>query len=257
MNDYKLNAYKFLRTFSSSDLPFPIEYGFSEKLDSIMNILESVEMIVDNGVEYWSDETHQPYYRMRGRSVSEEQALRMILKSTYCRPVENKLLCEDFTNTWLYYRQFPNSYSWVHPDGTIGLNDSLGFRPDLAKLVLDWVGFINLYPFLDLVVGVTAWDKSPPYSLNNLSENILLPDLLPVCDDFCDNLKLGIRVHNRIIEVMSPERAKNIYLQYEKKYAAPDPGKYSPYYYYELHPEIVERFEKKLIYYNRIYFKNE
>lgn len=125
----------------------------------------------------WSDGCpRRPYFRMRGRPVTEEQAFD-ILRRTLSLPFEGfdfwdqkKLLEGRLTsygvaldNSWLDHNS--PRHGWIFPDGTVGMNDHIGETyPSTLSFIDNLLMLHRAFPYLDLVLAFTDWNEFPPYA---------------------------------------------------------------------------------------------
>ena len=97
----------------------------------------------------------RPYYRIKGKTITEEQA-KQILEEKY-----NKFAV-NFGN------------EWVKSNGEIRVEGMMGRNPTIHQIISEWSSFLYKFPYIDLVVGITYWDESPKYrDMNNKDEEFL------------------------------------------------------------------------------------
>ena len=80
------------------------------------------EIIVPDGLEY-DGSVRKPYYRMRGKPVTEEQAFELIRRTdNFFAGIEEICRSDDFVSSvnfdnWLIHKNhYPQGYGWVHTD---------------------------------------------------------------------------------------------------------------------------------------------
>ena len=209
---------------------------------------QKVKLDIDEGMEDYDSSARRPYFRLRGKRVTEEQAFEIIRRTDRMSPWSEEPSCDDqirtrnFGNNWTRNNLYPSPFGWVHPNGIVGVDGIAGKYPDLEEFVDDCYILISEFPYLDFVVAVTWWDEMPQYAWDLLFKsnhdewNVHKYDEYP---DFLDNIEVGFWVHDGTIEVMSPERTKIVYSEYDKKYSEKDQRIYSPHYYMDFQPDVI------------------
>lgn len=173
------------------------------------------------GLERLSD-TRRPYYRMRGRSVTEDQAFEIIRRtdSFFSIYIDEIRQHKDFLhacnfNNWLIMKNhYPDGYGWIHVDGKVGCNAITQKFPTLEDFCEEWFFKLRAFPYLDLVIAITDWDEEP-----------WSPD-----DKFEDAVVLGIYVHDKCIEILNKQDTLAKYQEYDEKYGQ-DPERFESEYY--------------------------
>lgn len=164
----------------------------------------------------------RPYYRMRGRSVTKEQAFEIIRRtdSFFSIYMDEIGYHEDFVhacnfNNWLIMRNhYPDGYGWIHVDGKVGCNAITQKYPTVEEFCKEWFFKLKAFPYLDLVIAVTDWDEEP-----------WSPD-----EKFEDAVVLGIYVHDKCIEILNKQDTLAKYQEYDEKYGQ-NPERFEPDYY--------------------------
>lgn len=211
-------------------------------------VAEKIKLIIDEGMEDYEANTRRPYFRLRGKRVTEEQAFEIIRRTDRLSPWSDEPSCNDhfttghFGNNWTRNNLYPSPFGWVHPNGIVGVDGITGKYPDLEEFIDNCFVLIVEFPYLDFVVAVTKWDELPPYEWERkrntdidewkMTKYVEYPD-------FLDNLEVGLWVHDGTIEVLSPERAAAVYAEYDKKYSEKDQRIYSTYYYMDFQPDVI------------------
>ena len=187
---------------------------FMEK--EIRDKLEAIEMCFEGDTMYWDSFTRRPYYRMRGKKVTEEQAAQIIESI-------NRIVNERGEKE--YY--LINLERPVSPAGTVGVNDIMSKYPNNNEIIQDVLNLILRFPFLDFMAAVSDWDEIPPGSWkNDFHEYEYIGETLYEYKDFSENLELGIWVHDNKIEFLNENNAKKKYNEYDKLYSDQDLHKY-------------------------------
>lgn len=167
-------------------------------------------------------DVRRPYYQMRGKPVSEEQAFDIIRRTDnfFALYIDNIKEHEDFVrcinfDNWLIMKNHI-SMGWVHADGTIGVNGMTQKYPELEVILIEWVRFLTCFPYLDLVIGVTLCDEGLDwYGESEIFEKVLT---------------FGMYVHDNTIEVLNVPNTLKKYKEYDKAYGQPS-EKFEAFYY--------------------------
>lgn len=199
--------------------------------------------------------TRRPYYQLRGKRVSEQQAFDIICRtdrifSHYSFNLENSISSLNFFNNWFSYGGLSRR-GWVHPNGIIGTNSITTKYPTVDEFAHEWAKHLYNFPFLDLIIGVTWWDEmsTKRYEMQFTSNQDEF-DYFEY-DDFFDNLVAGIWVHDGRIEIINEEQTIEVYRQYEKLYEEEDHRIYCYEYYEDFQPDVttMEYLKKCLLTY--------
>ena len=197
----------------NSDIKGAIIGDVYETIDTSSNI---VDLAFDEGTLKYFTNTRRPYYQMRGKPITKEQAMEVISRTdNYFRwndeyMPENFIYSTNFDSWWFDMNHIPSNYGWVHPNGNIGSNAITQKYPTLAEYVDEWCWYLKEFPFLDLIIAITDYNEYPP-------------------DDakFEDCVTLGIWVHDNKVEFLSPKNALKQYKAYARKYEN-NPRSYIP-----------------------------
>lgn len=231
-----------------------------------------VAVYVDEDVYDWDSKTRRPYYRLRGKRITEQQAFEVIRRTdTFFSWLLHFDDCEDhyyhadciaslnFNMWWFESSHYPGKYGWVHPNGIVGLNGITQRYPNRDELVEEWTDYAKNFPFLDLVVAITYWDEhcSERYdeeekldkeyydhkiSREEYSRKTALLDLIDFeRNGLEDSIEVGVWLHDGAVEIMSKRRTVKKYLEYEKLYPERDRQIFMPEYYGVYQPDIVTR----------------
>lgn len=201
-------------------------------------------LVEDEFCREWTPLGRRPYYQMRGKRISEEQAFEIISKTdrtiSYSLGFEGSIPCYNFYNDWFYYcNDIDGRYGWVHPNGIVGINSIMPKYPTVDEFAHEWAIYLHNFPFLDLIVGITWWNE-----MSNERHQMMNPynwrDYEYVgYDDFLDNIEAGIWVHDRKIEIIDREKTIEVYRQYEQLYEEKDKRVYFHKYYDDFQPDIT------------------
>lgn len=215
--------------------------------------LSKTDLIIDKEVENYRSDTRRPYFRLRGRKVTEQQAFEIIRKTDnffveldvfsdwreYAHLGLNRINAIELLhipNWWLNRNHIPTHYGWCHPSGIIGGNLITDKYPEIDELLRDIVVLKYAFPYLDFVMAITNWDEVSPekYLLEKtVGYNIEALRKLNYMEfeGFLDSIELGIWIHDDTIEFMEPGRTRAKYEEYEAKYSEPNKDIYVPEYY--------------------------
>jgi len=201
---------------------------------------QTPEIIVDEEVRDFDSDVRRPYYRMRGKPVTQEQALEIIRRTDSFFSTMFWELGEhhpDYIgtgnfNNWLIERNhYPFGYGWIHRDGTVGGNAITQKYPNAEEFIEEWSASLSAFPYLDLVIAVTRWNELPDelWEMNDDQR----PDFesAEYDEEFLAAIEVGIYVHDGTVEIMSPERTRQKYQAYAALYEVADRDKYKSEYY--------------------------
>lgn len=148
----------------------------------------------------------RPYYRMRGKNITFEQAKEIIRRTdNYFRghlqprsssfdaevlkifKIDNDMIlyllegkdyigCLNFDSWWFDEHHFSSFYGWCHPDGTIGTSAITQKYPTMKELVEEWTEKARAFPFLDLTIAMTEDNEFviPTKFVNHIVNDILV-----------------------------------------------------------------------------------
>lgn len=204
----------------------PLGYDMGLVEAGVCDMLRQYEVIGDD-TEY--SNTRRPYYRMRGRPVTQEQAFDIIRRTDHfvggiseiCKH-DDFVGCLNFDNWILQKNHYPRGHGWIHTDGTVGANAITQTFPSVDEFIMEWLYKLIKFPYLDLVIAVTWWNEvSPatydydwidPFRRGRLWER-------PEYDaDFYEAVVLGIHVHDKTVEILSAVEAVKVYRKYADLY---------------------------------------
>ena len=199
--------------------------------------LTAPEIIVDEEVREFKSFTRRPYYRMRGRNVTADQAFDIIRRVDNVFRSGTSAVQEhaDYIgsmnfDSWIFDRHhYPRHYGWIHADGTVGCDAITQKYPDVDEFIAEWFIKMMAFPYLDLVIAITDWDESPPSAASGFTYKCNPYDrTIPT---FEESIVCGIWVHDQVLEIMSPKRTVKKYAEYVKLYEGKNRDKYLPEYY--------------------------
>lgn len=210
--------------------------------------LRETALTIAPEAERYSADVRRPYFRLRGRPVTPDQALEVIRRTDQffngfpgdCpgfapRNGEAPLDTGFLTNWWFHKNHYPATFGWIHPDGTVGIDHIAGIKyPELGEMLEELLSLLRAFPFLDLVLALTDWDEMPPYAWGRMwSKNPYFQDRSPYMEypDLLDHVVLGFRLGNGAVHVLGPAQARELYIRYVQDFGANDPQVYVPEYY--------------------------
>lgn len=198
------------------------EYIFISKEDC--DKYNEYEIIVPDGLEY-DGSVRRPYYRMRGKPITKEQAFDIIRRTDRffeeideIRCSDDFVGCEYFDNWLIHKNHYPQGYGWIHADGTIGNNSITQTYPELYEFIGEWFEKLRKFPYLDLVIAVTCWDELPNALWEDLGNKAKRREMELSDDLFFSGVVLGIYIHDKTLEILTPKKAIRKYKEYAKRY---------------------------------------
>lgn len=223
--------------------------------------IDGIRIYIDGEAEKW-DSVKYPYYRIRGRRLTEQQAIEVICCTDgffyyICKNSAEHICSMDYIVNFHmdWFGQF-DMFGWVHPNGIVGINNRITPKyPDEYELIEEWSDYIRRFPFLDLVIAITdwfefcperwerqsaIWDKEIEFEEKERMEKQLCFEDLER-KELEKNIAIGVWVHDGTVEIMNAERTEEKYLEYERLYEEEDKRIYMPEYYAEFQPDIITR----------------
>lgn len=200
----------------------------------------------------WCPSARKPYYQMRGKPVTPEQALEIIAKTDYL--FADSLRVDGHIGSGFLRMKYCNAsapHGWVHPSGAVGLNDFFVYKwARISEMAEDLTLLAGSFPYLDMFIGVSCWDEMPSERWamchDSLYKTYTHEYKYYKVNDFTDNIVLGIWLHDKTIEFVSSERAAKLYKEYDKLYADRPYEMFYPDYYKDYEPDTVNsEFIKK------------
>ena len=152
------------------------------------------------------------------------------------------------SNVWVSPHFYPHS-GFVRPDGIVGMNGVTGKYPEEEEFLASILPLKEAFPYLDLMIAVSDWNEIPDYlwdlmeiSHEAAEDNDLDQyrqykdeyDRLHTSEDYPDfqeHIVYGIWVHDDKVELMAPERTREMYLKYNILYGGEDESIFTMDYY--------------------------
>lgn len=216
--------YDLIRAFFSEDCyeenydndRFVISKDYMEKL-------KTIQVTFDEGTQDYDTNVRRPYYQMRGKRISEKEAVEFIrwADSAFsdCRSKEGKPNLKMINTECDLFSKY-SANGMVHPNGVVGMNGIMSKYPNFCELFEEFVSYAAEFPFLDFVYAVSCWDEIPPEEWDKLFKgDYKVPSYFP---NFTENLEIGVWVHDKKVEFLSPENAAKKYNEYDKLYGEPN-----------------------------------
>ena len=189
----------------------------------------------DTDLLEFSSDARRPVCRLRGKPVTPEQAFE-IIRRTEASFKDIKEIKEhpDYIHAWnlwmSYFRrkmQDPKE-GWVLTDGTVGLDFlPIDKYPEMEELLEGIPAVVKAFPYLDFVLVISDWDEMPKSVWDSFFHHREVEFEQEYWDEnFYEAIRLGIWVHDGMIELLRSERAVWKYREYVEKYEDTDRKRY-------------------------------
>lgn len=199
-NEYKLYPDMMISNFAQDAWCY---YIFTKEM---MDTLRSIEITMTKEAEKYDAFCKYPYYRLRGKPITPEQAEEVILNTEY----------RD--RTALIALRTIAAY-----DGTVGANSCLTKWPNIYELFCDTLRLKLDFPYLEYIAVITGWPEIP-----NCNRSERYPFVYGEYNDYTDtvcqaelhedNIEFGIWSHDNKIEFIDPSSTIKVYRQYDSLY---------------------------------------
>lgn len=204
----------------------------------------------------WCVCVRRPYFRLRGKPVSPEEAINIIARTddffyrSIC--INGSISSGVLTMNYFGYAGGDSS-GWVHPCGAVGQNYLFGYKwAEIREMASDMLDLAENFPYLDFIIAVSWWNEMSPkrhelmmdqYIEKCIRNNESCNDASQYYDDedFTENIELGIWVHNGMIEFINPKLATELYGEYDRLYDGIDRRIFIPGYYNDFAPQLINR----------------
>lgn len=172
----------------------------------------------------------RPYFRLRGKPVTEGQAFEIIRRVdrffNNIEAINNSdefISCLNFRSNIIPNAFFGDTWGWIHPDGFIGINDITFKYPEENEFIAEWVKYLAEFPFLDIMIAITNWDEIPPVVWHKMFDDLFYTCKYWDADDeydeaFLKAIQFGIHVHDNKIELLNKKDARTRYIEYDALY---------------------------------------
>lgn len=163
--------------------------------------------------------TRYPYYRMRGKPVTPEQAFEIYRRTAGC--FSRELCLEGSIKFYL----FPDG--WICPGGEVLQNDHFQYKwATLREAAYDFIPLAYHFPFLEMITAVTYWNEVPPEDLREEDHSLkyfkygkkdrrFFKEEPYDRSNFYDNIGMGIWLHDKRVEFIAPDRTAKLYREYD------------------------------------------
>lgn len=178
--------------------------------------LNALEIRFDKETVDWESIARRPYYRIRGKKITEEQAAEIIdsILELHDEENENKIC-------------LINMHHPIKSDGTVGENSVASKYPNINEMLQDVLQMKLRFPYLDFTMAISWWDELPPEAWeNDFREYRYIDGKLSEYENFSKNLEIGIWVHDNKIEILNEGNAEKKYNEYDRLYSDKDLSKY-------------------------------
>lgn len=172
-------------------------------------------------------DARRPYYRLRGKDITPEQAFDIISKTDsnfemdYSESqLKGYLGCLNFTNDMLGVGSNAWSFGWVRPNGRIGLNFHMTKYPTIEEIVAELYTLLSTFPYLDFVIAITNWWEIPPDCEWDSAACEYVPSFPKEKwdEETLKSTVVGIQVKDAKITLYNKYDFKPIYEEYNKLY---------------------------------------
>ncbi|MCM1330152.1 MAG: hypothetical protein NC253_12010 [Ruminococcus sp.] len=192
----------------------------------------------------WYPAVRKPYYQLRGKPVTPQQAVEIIAKTDYLfsnvLEINKDLDIGIFEMNYFCTDGFSRPFGWVHPGGEVGQNYLFGIKwPEIREMAEALTPLVHTFPFLEFIAGISWWNEMSPARYDLMYAN--KSDKFYKDDDFTDNIEMGIWVHGGIIEFVNAKKAVKLYRKYDELYNGKDYRIFYPDYYKEIEKNSINR----------------
>lgn len=227
----------------------------------LISDFSDMEIIIDDELRDWGSGQRRPYYRLRGKRITEEQAFDIISKTDdevlfdFRNEYNNidKVNLLHFRNFWITRSHYPSYMGWVQPNGIVGGNGITDKYPEMQELLEDIINIKINFPYLEFMVAITFWDEIPDYEWEKDWEDRASEPNKKLDDykDFYEAIDIVFHVYENKIEVLNEgigaERYKEKIKEYED--GIEDDSVYASDYYEvnginPVSEEFLQKFEK-------------
>lgn len=240
-NEFMRESYDFMDLFPEY-MHTDFLFMEKEKYERLSKYEITISQDKDTDVSY----VRRPYYRMRGKPVSKEQAFDIIRRTDnflgWIKEIEKH---EDFVgninfDNWLIHKNhYPRGYGWIHTDGKVGTNAITQKYPTIKEFVCEWLKYMIAFPYLDVVVALTWWNEVHPGNFMIEDDSNIDYEAEEYDQDFYDAIVMGIYVHNHKLEILNKTDTVKKYKEYDSLYGK-EREKFKSDYYHKNHIEQVD-----------------
>lgn len=202
----------------------PKGYYFATK--EVYEKYAKIDITVTDDIDESFWDIRRPYFRLRGKPITEEQAFDIIRRTdvllSYIDAIRESgewIPYINFENNILNKRHFENRAGWVHPDGLIGINDvPIEKYPESYDFIIEWFRYLLGFPCLDIMLAFSCWEEVPPevWETCDLIETWEYDKAYD--EPFLKAIVFGIHVHDNKVEVLNSKDACAKYQEYDALY---------------------------------------
>ena len=208
-----------------------------------------------DGKARWTSEAREPYFRLRGKRLSEEQAFEILTRTEYIfeRAVwevrqEESALKKAVGEWYEKIRRngyegnpstfFSNDYfsgsmgryigGYVWPDGRVGLNEIMYKYPFMDEILDQFMDWAMKYPCLELILVITKWDGMSPmrYKASVLDYLEQIPNPDRDLDEYqkpyepipAEAVDCAVEIKPGLIHFLTPEEGLKKLAEYDQQY---------------------------------------
>lgn len=244
--------------------------------EELQEIFGRLTVIDDTGKTRWISEAREPYFRLRGRRLSEEQAFEILARTEYIfERIEGEERWKEgalkkAVEEWLEKIRrkgyeggpslfFSNDYfsgsigryigGYVWPDGRVGLNEIMHKYPFMDEIIGQFMDWALKFPCLELILVITKWDGMSPmrykaFVLDYL-EDIPNPDRdldeyqKPYEPITAEAVDCAVEIKPGLIHFLTPEEGMKKLAEYDQQYTEEERRQFASYAYH-LHTKVRE-----------------
>lgn len=244
---------------------------------------DKIKVTDECNCRHWGDESGDfPYYQLRGKRLSRENALDMIARTAlvlwdsewYVEELErqSKQLARDykqwrieigkkgyiggghhFDNYYIENRYAHCSGGYVWPDGRVGRNCVMEKFPRMGETVVELMNWALKFPYLDIILVITKYDfmYEEKYEASCNDEEDWDDYLRPYRPITVDDAALCIHVKSGNIHFLKPEDGLQKLAEYNAFYTKEDRRQFatSAYYYHTNDMPFDEEYLVRLLTY--------
>lgn len=134
---------------------------------------------------HWDGEARAPYFQLRGRRLSEEEAFEMIARTDrmfdlsgawdFPRDGQHMSIAAKwdsmirkkgyrgsdsyFVNEYIFPGNSIPSGGYVWPDGRVGINHWMYKLPDISEIIKQLMDWALCFPYFDIILVITKWNE--------------------------------------------------------------------------------------------------
>lgn len=168
--------------------------------------------------------TRRPYFQMRGKKITKDQAYEIIKNECYVYsyredvpapndPVDGNMDLEILKLSGCNWIK-----TWVDFNGNVGTNDITGYKyPIKTDLIEEHSEIAKRYPFLEYVIIYSDFNEVN-WDVFDAFNDIMPPFYVMKLNDFLDHFSYAIYVHEGTATVVTKETAIKLYNDFQSQY---------------------------------------